>query len=93
VRAGGLWISFIGVFVIAGAKAEQLQEEIVTAFTGVQAQDLMSRAAVSIDAGAGLQDARELFARYRYIASPVTDADGRALGMLSLKHLEQPPHP
>jgi Zn-dependent protease/predicted transcriptional regulator len=90
---GGLWISFIGLFVIAGASAEQLQGEIVTAFTGVQAQDLMSRPAVSIEAGAGLEEARELFARYRYNAFPVTDSDGRALGMLSLKHLEQPPHP
>lgn len=90
---GGLWISFIGLFVITGAKAEQLQEEIVTAFTGVQAQDLMSRPAVSIEAGAGLQEARELSARYHHTAFPVIDADGRALGMLSLKHLEQPPHP
>ena len=49
---------------IAGAKAEQLQEEIVTAFAGVQAQDLMSRPAVSIEAGAGLREARELSARY-----------------------------
>ena len=90
---GGLWISFIGLFVIAGAKAEQLQEEIVTTFTGVEAQDLMSRPAVSIEAGAGLQEARELSARYRYTAFPVTDSDGRALGMLSVKQLEQPPHP
>ena len=90
---GGLWISFIGLFVIAGSKAEQLQEEIVTTFTGVEAPDLLSRPAVSIEAGAGLQEARELSARYGYTAFPVTDSDGRALGMLSVEQLEQPPHP
>lgn len=90
---GGLWISFIGIFVIYGASAEQLQDEIVSEFSGVQAQDVMSHPAVSIDAAAGLDEAREIFARYRYTAFPVTDSEGRAVGMLSIKQLERPPHP
>jgi CBS domain-containing protein len=88
---GGLWIAFIGVFVIAGAAAEQQQEQIMAAFTGLEAQDLMSRPAVSIDARAGLDEARELFARYRYTAFPVTGHDGRAIGMLSIKQLQRAP--
>jgi Zn-dependent protease/predicted transcriptional regulator len=88
---GGLWIAFIGVFVIAGAAAEQQQEQIMAAFTGLEAQNLMSRPAVSIDARAGLDEARELFARYHYTAFPVTGDDGRAIGMLSIKQLQRAP--
>ena len=89
---GGLWISLIGLFVIGGAKAEQLQEEIVTAFTGVSARELMSRPAVSIGADAAPQEAREILARYRYHAFPVTDSDGHTIGILTRKQLDQASH-
>ncbi len=87
----GLWIAFVGMFVIAGANAERLQEELVTGFTGVEAGALMSHPAISVDAAATLDQARELLARYRYSAMPVTDSDGRAIGMLSVKQIEQTP--
>ncbi len=86
---GGVWIAFIGSFVIAGGNAERLHDQIVTEFTGVPAQALMSHPAVTIDAGATLDDARQLFARYRYTAFPVTASDGRAIGMLSRDRLER----
>ena len=86
---GGLWISLIGLFVIGGAKAEQLQEEIVAAFPGASAHELLSRPAVSIGADAGAQDAREMFARYRYHAFPVTDSDGHTIGILTRKELDR----
>ncbi len=79
------------MFVIAGANAERLQEELVTGFTGVEAGALMSHPAISVDAAATLDQARELLARYRYSAMPVTDSDGRAIGMLSVKQIEQTP--
>jgi CBS domain-containing protein len=61
----------------------------VTEFTGVPAKALMNRPAVTIDAGASLDEARQLFARSRYTAFPVTASDGRAIGMLSRDHLER----
>ncbi|HEX8975413.1 MAG TPA: site-2 protease family protein [Solirubrobacteraceae bacterium] len=86
---GGLWIALIGMFLVAAANAERLQQEVLTEFTGVLAGDLMSHPAVSISEDATLVDAQEQFARYRYTAFPVIDRDGRAIGVLSIKQLER----
>jgi CBS domain-containing protein len=87
----GLWIALIGIFVIAAAKAELLQEEVTAAFSGVLARDLMSHPAISIASGVPLAEAQEQFARYRYTAFPVIDRDGRAIGVLSIERLERAP--
>jgi Zn-dependent protease/predicted transcriptional regulator len=88
---GGLWIAVIGVFVVGAANAERLQQEVITAFTGVLARDLMSHPAVSISEDATLVEVQERFARYRYTAFPVTDRRGHAVGVLSIKQLERTP--
>jgi Zn-dependent protease/predicted transcriptional regulator len=88
---GGLWIALIGMFVVAAANAERLQQEVLTEFTGVLARDLMSHPAVSISEDATLVQAQDQFARYRYTAFPVIDRDGRAVGVLSIKQLERTP--
>ena len=51
----------------------------------------MSHPAVSISSDATLDEAQEQFARYRYTAFPVTDRDGRAVGVLSIERLERAP--
>jgi Zn-dependent protease/predicted transcriptional regulator len=83
----GLWLAVIGLFLVTAASAERLQEQVVSAFTGVSAGELMSHPAVSIPAELTLSEAQQYFARYRYTAFPVTDAAGRAVGMLSITHL------
>jgi Zn-dependent protease/CBS domain-containing protein len=85
----GLWITFIGIFVIAGGSAEQLQEELVTAFTGIEAEALMSSPAITIDAAEHLDQAEALFSSHHLTAAPVTDSDGRAIGMLSVRQIER----
>ncbi len=87
----GLWIALIGVFVVAAAKAELLQEEVTAAFGGVVARDLMSHPAISIASDATLDEAQAQFASYRYNAFPVIDRDGRAIGVLSIERLERAP--
>ena len=88
--AGGLWFALIGVFLVIAANAERMHEQVVTTFTGVQAQELMSQPAISIPSESTLAQAQQYFARYRYTAFPVTDRAGRAVGMLSIDHLEGP---
>ena len=83
----GLWLAVIGLFLVTAASAERLQEQVVSAFTGVSAGELMSHPAVSIPAELTLSEAQQYFARYRYTAFPVTDAAGRAVGLLSIAHL------
>ncbi len=87
----GLWLAVIGVFLVFAANAERMHEEVVTRFTGIPAQQLMSRPAISIAADSTLAQAHEYFLRYRYTAFPVTDASGRVLGMLSARHLDGAP--
>jgi IMP dehydrogenase len=51
----------------------------------------MSQPAISIPSESTLEQAQQYFARYRYTAFPVTDADGRAVGILSIGQLERRP--
>ena len=81
------------MFVVAAANVERLQQEVLTAFTGMLARDLMSHPAVSISEDAPPVEAQEQFARYRYTAFPVIDREGRAVGVLSIERLERAPQP
>ncbi|HET8979082.1 MAG TPA: site-2 protease family protein [Solirubrobacteraceae bacterium] len=87
----GLWLAVIGLFIVVAAGAERQQEEVVAAFTGVTVTALMSAPAACLPAGITLGEARAYFARYRYSAFPVTDAGGRAVGLLSIEQLERAP--
>ena len=86
---GGLWLALIGVFLVAAANAERLQEQVVTAFKGVRAAELMSQPAISIPARSTVAQAEQYFARYRYTAFPIIDGAGRAVGILSIDQLER----
>ena len=88
---GGLWFALIGVFLVVAANAERLQEQVVTTFTGVHAEELMSQPVISIPSEWALEQAQQYFARYRYTAFPVTDSSGRAVGILSIDRLERRP--
>ena len=59
--------------------------------TCVCADELMSHPAIRLPEEWTLAGAQPYFARYRYTAFPVVDRSGRALGMLSINHLEQTP--
>jgi Zn-dependent protease/predicted transcriptional regulator len=88
---GGLWLAVIGVFLVAAASAERLQEQVVTTFTGVSARELMSHPVTSIPSELTWVEAQQYFARYRYTAFPVTDTTGRTVGLLSIDRLERSP--
>lgn len=90
--AGGLWLAVIGAFLVVAANAERLQEQVVTTFTGVHAEELMSQPVISIPSESTLAQAEQYFARYRYTAFPVRAAGGRAVGMLSIDQLEKTSH-
>ena len=88
---GGLWFAVIGGFLVVGASAERMQQQVAAIFTGVSAKELMSHPVVSIAAEVTLAEAQQYFARYRYTAFPVTDDAGRAIGLLSIEQLERTP--
>ena len=88
---GGLWFALIGGFVIAAASAERVQEQVVAMFTGVSAGALMSHPAVTLPGALSVSDAISYFIRHRFTTFPVTDAAGRALGLLSIDGINRLP--
>jgi CBS domain-containing protein len=88
---GGLWFAVIGLFLIAAAGAERVQEQVVAMFTGVSAGEVMSQPAITLCAALTVSDAMSYFIRYRFTAFPVTDTAGRALGLLSIDQVKRWP--
>jgi len=53
---GGLWIAFIGWFLMDAAKSSYAQVEITAAFRGVRVSELMSRHCVAVNRSTSLQE-------------------------------------
>jgi Zn-dependent protease len=82
----GVWLVFIGWFVATAARQQAAGAEIRSVFAGEHASDLMSSQVVVIPGELSLEDAtNDYFGRYPYTAFPVVDADGRAIGLLTLE--------
>ncbi len=88
---GGLWLALIGMFVIAAARAERVQEQVAALFTGMPVTALMSRSVISVPARVTLSEAATTFTRFRYTAFPVIDESERVLGLLTIDALEATP--
>jgi Zn-dependent protease/CBS domain-containing protein len=88
---GGIWLALVGIFVVFAAKAEEGGLRVRTAFAGREAGRFMSFPAVTVRAGATVEEAVEdLFFRYRYSAFPVLDG-GRPVGLVDLHAVERVP--
>ena len=88
---GGLWFAVIGIFLVAAASAERVEEQVVALLSGVRVSELMSQPAITIPAELALADAERYFERHRFTAFPITDRSGRAVGLLSIDQLEKAP--
>jgi Zn-dependent protease/predicted transcriptional regulator len=53
---GGLWIAFIGWFLMDAAKSSYAEAETTAALRGVRVSEVMSRDCVTVDRGMSLQD-------------------------------------
>ena len=85
----GLWLGGIGFFIVIAADQQAMGAEIRAAFSGVKAADLMSTPLVAIPAGLSVNRATtEYFARYRYTAFPVVDAQQQLLGIVTIDRVE-----
>lgn len=91
---GGLWLGLVGGFLIVAAGAEAQRTALEQEFAGRTAAMLMTAPAVSLAADLPLDDAIVVgFSRHLYSAFPVTDADGRAIGVLTIDAVRQVPAP
>ena len=81
----GVWLVFIGFFVATAAGQQAAGAQIRSVFAGEHASDLMSSQVVVIPGELSLDGAtNDYFGRYPYTAFPVVDANGRAIGLLTL---------
>lgn len=84
----GIWLILVGWFLQSGAQSYKHQYELTTVLSKVKARDIMNTAFISIPPEATLQESLErYFATYMKSAFPVTDVDGRLLGMVTLKRV------
>jgi Zn-dependent protease/CBS domain-containing protein len=85
---GGVWLAFIGWFMFAAAREEELQVTTRQALTGLRVADAMT---ANPHAAPGWLTAEEFIERYllgdRHSAYPVSDRDGSIVGLVTLKQL------
>ena len=81
----GLWLAFLGWFVLAAAEAEMETAEARVALGGLTAADPMVRDPVTVDADSTVREFMdEVFLPTRHTAFPVLD-DGRVAGIVSFR--------
>ncbi|KOG41544.1 site-2 protease family protein [Streptomyces decoyicus] len=91
---GGLWIVFIGLFVMIVAGAERRRAALHTALRGIPVSDAMSSPVVS---GADWLTVQrfidEVAVHSRHSALPLLDFDGRPSGLVQIRRLATVPGP
>jgi CBS domain-containing protein len=89
--AGGIWLAFIGWFLVQAARASYQELQIRQLLRGVQAHDVMADTLLRIPPDLTLQDAVDrYFMRYDHSAFPV-DERGRTIGLLTLRKVRRVP--
>jgi CBS domain-containing protein len=82
---GGLWLAFVGFFLLSAADAELSTAESRRALTGVQVADVMVAEPVTVDPDLTLRRFMEdVFFADRHTAYPVV-VDGEAVGLISFR--------
>lgn len=82
---GGLWLAFIGWFLLAAAEAERAGAETHQALSGVRVGDVMVAEPVTVDAATDLEEFMEgCFFPHRHVSYPVLEG-GRPIGLISFR--------
>jgi Zn-dependent protease/CBS domain-containing protein len=90
---GGLWLAFIGWFLLAAAEAELTMAEAREAFGGLTVSNLMVRDPVTVDADASVEEfINRTFLPTRHTAYPVMDG-ARPAGLVSFRKALDVPRP
>jgi Zn-dependent protease len=91
---GGLWLAFIGWFILIAAEAEAgaaIQHE---ALSGLRVRDAMVEHPVTVPSGLDLERfLDDVVIHHRHTAYPVVDPAGRALGLVSFRDAMRVPRP
>jgi Zn-dependent protease/predicted transcriptional regulator len=88
----GIWLVLIGLFLVNAATAEEQQSRLADTLHGIRVRDVMTANPVT----ANPQDTLDRFIAetalsHRFSAYPLTDADGRLIGMTTLNRIRNVP--
>jgi len=84
---GGIWLAFIGWFVLMAAEGEARMAAADAALSGLRVRDVMARDPVTVPPDLTLRAFMDdVFLVHRHTSYPVT-SDGRALGILSFREV------
>jgi Zn-dependent protease/predicted transcriptional regulator len=88
---GGLWLVLIGLFLRQAAQASAQESQVRRALEGLAVRDVMTREVVQLTPDLSVARAvDEFFWRHHVSSFPVV-ADGRPIGILSMRHLGKIP--
>jgi Zn-dependent protease len=89
---GGVWLILIGMFMAQAAGSIEQQTRVTERIAGLTVQDVMDAEPVVLPNETKLDRALdEFFLRYRWPWFPVTDLNGRFLGLVSRDKVEEVP--
>jgi len=80
---GGLWIAFIGWFLLDAARSSRMQVEMMDALGGVKVRDVMERNCAVIDAHTSLQSLVDEHLLRTGQRCFIVQKDGRLIGLLT----------
>lgn len=82
---GGLWIAFIGWFLMDAAKSSYAQTEIAAAFRGMRVSEVMSRDCVVVNRSMSLQDFVDTYLLKTGQRCFAVEDHGRLVGIITLR--------
>jgi Zn-dependent protease/CBS domain-containing protein len=87
---GGLWFVLIGWFISAAAGAEEQQARLQQALGDVRVRDVMTRDPVTVRSGISVAELLDDYVlRHRFSTFPVTDEQGRPVGLVTLNRVKR----
>jgi Zn-dependent protease/CBS domain-containing protein len=88
----GLWMVFLGWFLLSAARAEQTQAMLFEALAHVRVQQLMSSPAITVPEHLTVQQlVDDVVMEHHCSAFPTTDAAGRVTGLVTLSAVRRVP--
>lgn len=87
---GGLWMVFLGWFLLSAARAEQTHAVVMEGLAGVQVRQVMTAEPVVVDAGLSVEQLLDdVVMQHRCSAFPVVDRNGSVRGLLTLSRVKE----
>lgn len=84
----GIWLILVGWFLHSGAQSYKYQHELTAILSQVRVSDIMNARFISIPPEITLQESLgRYFSAHMKSAFPITDVNGRLLGMITLKRV------